>query len=146
MQFILLGVSKWVRALWGPGGLVFPLLSQPLVHVCSIPWLCYAVLIPSTQNKDICPRKVLLPLWPLLQPHPSVSHRYPCVGSMAVCPSVLEICSQPLSQLLQGVCTDEQQQSVHWVSGFFTWGFLALPALPGLPRLTRRSVLLWSSQ
>lgn len=88
VQFSLLGLSgNGSEPFGGRGGLVFPLLIRPLVHVCfstSILWLCYVVLVPRTQNKDICPRKVLpyLPCGPFSSPIPLFLTACPCQQSL----------------------------------------------------------------
>lgn len=108
-SFFLECLEKGQSPLGVRGGLVFPLLSWPLVHVCfltSAPWPCYAVLTPRTQNKDICPRRVLpnLPCGPFSSPIPLFLTACPCQPPLlAPWLLVFETCSQPLApSLLQG--------------------------------------------
>lgn len=146
-SFFLACLEKGQSPLGVRGGLVFPLLSWPLVHVCfltSTPWLCYAVLIPRTQNKDICPRKVLLLVLRLLQ-----GCLYRCVAAECeVGQKILDMdlfrypCSPRAAQPSQDKCVTvrSQQSLIVRASHEASWNKPAQHLLPAFSGMVLRQV------
>lgn len=131
-------VWKRVRALWGSGVVLFP-PAEPAFGPCLLLELCYAVLIPRTQSKDISPREVLpyLPCGPFSIPsHPivSLSMSLPEIlaGSVAVVVGDLQSapCPCPLQSCLYR-CVAAECRVI--VTRFLIWVFLGVPVLPELP-------------
>lgn len=137
VQFILLGVSGiGSESFGGQGGLLFLLLSQPLVHVCFLTSMhgCAMLCFPSIAYSQHPEQGHLSQKSPSLPPlWPAPSHCFSqmslpgiLAGSVAVCPSVFGTCTQPCP----------------WCSGSVDSGH----GLCSHPCLTGSSVVLWSSQ
>lgn len=105
-------IWKWVRALWGSRWSCFSPTDPPfgpclLLDLNPVAVLCCAGSQDPEQGHLSQKSSALPPLWPLLQPHPIVSHSMSLpavpVGSVAVRPSLFKTCNRSLVPgLLQG--------------------------------------------